>query len=243
VGVSLHNAKPLNSLMELKAYIHRIERAGSDSDAPTLPLGLAAVDGVLPEGGLPLGALHDIRGDMGPLMGFMAFLLGRVAARGRPVLWMDPADDLYLPGLQPYGLHNGNLVIARAIAGDKALLWALNEAVATPALGAVAAPLSKPDFTSLRRLSLAAREQGVTLLLMRQAGAMGASPALTRWHVAAAPSRQGGLPGVGETAWRLTLEKCRNGPEGLAFTIVHGPHGWRAEAEPSAEAAPAALTG
>jgi protein ImuA len=243
VGVGLHNAKPLNSLTELKAYIHRIERAGGDSGAAVLPLGLEAVDGALPEGGLPLGALHDIRGDMGPLTGFMAFLLGRVAARGRPVLWMDPADDLYLPGLQPYGLHSGNLVIARAIVGDRALLWALNEAVATPALGAVAAPLSKPDFTSLRRLSLAAREQGVTLLLMRQPGTAGASPALTRWQVAAAPRRQGGLPGVGETAWRLTLEKCRNGPEGLTFTVIHGAGGWRAEAEASAWTPPAALTG
>jgi len=230
-------------LKELKAYIHRIERNGNDSGASILPLGLQAVDGVLPEGGLPLGALHDVRGDAGPLMGFMAFLMGRVAAKGRPVLWLDPSDDLYLPGLQPYGLDTGNLVIPRAIAGDKALLWALNEAVATPALGAVAAPLHKPDFTALRRLSLAAREQGVTVFLARQRGDIGASPALTRWHVAAAPGRRSGLPGMGDMAWSLTLEKCRNGPEGLSFTVVRSESGWQAEPDRPVADAPAALTG
>lgn len=227
-AVSNQQAGAVTSIKELKAYIQRIERAGASSGAPVLPLGMAAIDSVLPEGGLALGALHEARGEPGPLMGFIALLMGKLAARGRPVLWLDDTDDLYLPGLQPYGLDTGNLVIARAITGDKALLWALNEAVATSALGAVAAPLSRPDFTSLRRLSLAAREQGVTLFLMRREGELGASPALTRWHVKAAPSRQTGLPGIGEMSWSLTLEKCRGGPEGLGFSVTHGENGWQA---------------
>ena len=218
-----------DSLQELKARIRRLEGSVREAGGGVLPLGLTEIDILLPEGGLPLGTLHDMRGDPGPLAGFTAFLLGLVAKHGRPVLWIDATGNLYLPGLLPYGLDAGNLIVASGIAGDKATLWALEEALATSALGAVAACLERPDFTAMRRLSLAAREKGVTAFLMRRMGEVGASPAVTRWHVGAAPSRRNGLPGIGVMAWMLTLEKCRNGPQGLTFQIAKGEAGWKAE--------------
>jgi protein ImuA len=217
------------SIEALRRQIRRLEGIGRAGGGDVLPLGISAIDTALPEGGLAAGALHDMQGEAGPLLGLTALLLGRAAESGRPVLWIDAHDDLYLPGLQPYGLNAGNLLFASGIAGDRATLWALEEALSASGLAAVAAVLERPSFTALRRMSLIAREHGTTAFLMRAEGPLGASPSVSRWHVAAAPSPAGGVPGVGATAWRLTLAKHRYGIEHLSFLVTDGKEGWRAE--------------
>lgn len=230
-------------IRDLKARIRRLEGIGR-AGGGVLPLGLEAVDRVLPDGGLALGAVHEMRGAPGPVAGFAAFLLGLVAARGQPVLWLDGTGDLYFPGLQPYGLGSDDVILASGIRGDGDVLWALEEALSTPALGAVAGFVDNPDFTALRRLQLAARDHGVTAFLMRKEGPLSASAAVTRWHVAAQPSMAGDLPGIGAPGWILTLEKCRGGPEETAFRLWRGEDGWTADASASGEdVAAAAMAG
>jgi protein ImuA len=63
------------------------------------------------------------------------------------------------------------------------------------------------DFTAARRLSLAARASGVPALLLNEAEPLAAT--LTRWQVAAAPSRSRMGIGVGEARWTVTLARCR----------------------------------
>jgi protein ImuA len=79
--------------------------------------------------------------------------------------------------------------------------------------GAVLGEPRALDLTAGRRLQLAARAGGVTCLVLH-AGENGreASAAVTRWRVAAAPSRPpDGLPGLGAARWRVALERCRGG--------------------------------
>ena len=80
---------------DLRERIRRLERAHSAQRAgqAAVPLGVPAIDALLPEGGLLTGALHEIEAGSAPsgrvashdgaALGFAAHLLGRFAAKVR----------------------------------------------------------------------------------------------------------------------------------------------------------------
>lgn len=209
-------------LARLRARIARIERGGGMAQA-ACPFGVPAIDGALPWGGLPRGALHEIGGvaerDLAA-QSFAAVLLGLLAGGehgSRPVLWIAPDAGPYAPALPGLGLDPAQVTTVRARRPADAL-WALEEGVRCPALAAVLAEGAAPDFAQSRRLQLAAAESGVTPLLLQPAhDPLPASAAVTRWRVAAAPSAPDGHGSetVGETVgpgrWRLDLLRCRGG--------------------------------
>lgn len=198
-------------LADLRARIRRIEGAGGEGGR-TLPFGIDAVDGHLPDGGLPLGCLHAVAAqDPGAGTGFAAALLARLATPRTPALWILRGRDLYAPGLAAYGLTPDRLVAVRAVRPVDAL-WAMEEALRCSTLSAVLGELEGLDLTASRRLQLAAESSGVTgFLLDVSAGAVasggrnrlaagrlvegrraeGLSAAVTRWRLDAAPSLDG----------------------------------------------------
>ncbi|MDX1422771.1 MAG: hypothetical protein R3322_06510, partial [Kiloniellales bacterium] len=113
--------------------------------AAVVPLGVPAIDGHLPEGGLRLAGLHEIAGareewDDAVVAGFCLALLGRLAAaRGAggagPVLWAARRVDLYGPGVAglmgPRTPYPGRLILVRARRDDE-VLWALEEGLRAP---------------------------------------------------------------------------------------------------------------
>jgi protein ImuA len=222
------------TIEELRRRIRRLEGIAGEGGR-VLPLG-PALDRALPEGGLPLGCLHEVGpGECmpggaadpwgGAATGFAAALAGRIAAVHGPVVWLlratrrgravTPATEPYAPGLAAWGLGPERLVVARA-RSDEELLWALEEGLRCRGLGAVLAEVGDLDLTAGRRLQLAAEAGGVTALLLRLGPPRAsASAAVTRWAVASAPSRgDAGRPGVGIAAWRLSLLRCRGGRPG-----------------------------
>ena len=90
VSRAANDATPLAA--DLRERIRRLERAHSAQRAgqTAVPLGVAAIDALLPEGGLLTGALHEIEAGPAPsgrvashdgaALGFAAHLLGRFAA-------------------------------------------------------------------------------------------------------------------------------------------------------------------
>jgi protein ImuA len=215
-------------LDELRARLARLDH--HPTDRPILPLGLAAVDRVLPGGGLARGCLHELCGapDRAAAAGFAAALLGRLAADGH-ALWIGPRDDLYAPGLAAQGLPPERLIVVRAGARD-ARLWALEEALRSPGLTAVLAEVDRLTLTQSRRLQLAAEAKGVTAFLLRPlsacdapGAAMGAAPsaastaAMTRWRITPLPAVATGeaSPRAWEPPrWRVELVRCRGGRTG-----------------------------
>jgi len=210
------------SLQQLRAAVTRIERGMmTPQDGAVLPLGMAAVDRALGEGGLRRSALHEVSGSAAD--GFTAMMAGRLAAEeGRPVLWCTVAHgdggDLYPPGLDDLGLVPSRLLLVRC--KDRAdLLAAAEEGLRGRGLAAVVVEADRvPDMTAGRRLQLAAEDGGVTgfLMLRRDAiwrhGAMTPyvmtpTPAVSRWLVDHAP-------GGGGLRWLLTLLRCRTGGAG-----------------------------
>ncbi len=175
-----------------------MEGIGGADGSRFLPLGVPEVDGVLPEGGLPLGCLHEIVGENDPFnsvaTGFGAAILARISGQheashqGRMV-WITRDDDLYAPGIAAYGLKPERLIVVSA-RRDSDILWAMEESLRCRSLAAVLGEIGDIDMVASRRLQLAAEASGVTALLLRSAGRrLGATASVTRWGLSAAPSR------------------------------------------------------
>ena len=223
-------------LAELRGRIRRMEGIGGADGSRLLPLGVPAVDQALPDGGLPLGCLHEVIGENDPFnsvaTGFSAAILARIAERQGQVIWITRGDDLYAPGIAAYGLKPERLIVVRA-RRDADILWAMEESLRCRTLGAVLGEIGDIDMVASRRLQLAAEASGVTGLLLRSADRkLGATASVTRWGLSAAPSRPiDGEPGLGLPRWRTRLLRCRGGRpgewllewDGGGFTLVDAP--------------------
>jgi protein ImuA len=212
-------------LPELRERIRRIERPTAAIHGVS-PFGIAAIDRVLPGGGLARGALHEILGmdgdeeDGALAAAFTAGILGRLAATGNGmVLWCLPRPDLYGPGLAAQGLDPAHIVLVRA-SRDGEILWAMEEGLRAPGIAAVVGEVGTLAAVASRRLQLAAERSGITAFLLRRwrDGGQAArernlpNAAVTRWRIAAVPSQPPwGEPGVGRPRWRVELLRCRGG--------------------------------
>ncbi len=218
------------TLDALRRRIAAIERIGSvaGGGARILPLGPAAIDAHLPWGGLPAACLHEVvdggRGRMGGAATAFAACHAALMAAGRPLLWITGQGrlDLYAPGLAAFGLAPAALIVVQA--RGPAALWAMEEALREPGVGAVVAEIAAIGLTASRRLQLAAEAGGAGAFLLRSAAADALPPtaSVTRWRVgtitggaqgidAQAARTNGGMPPVGAVRWRLELVRCRGG--------------------------------
>src|SRR6202166_4561614 len=188
-----------NTLAVLRGSIERIEAQGEAYSPRKVAFGHADADATL-QGGLALGAMHEVFADSGrqsaTATGFVAGLVGRVSAR-RPLVWIrqDFAEiesgALSMNGLAELGLDPRLLVTVRAADVETALRTAA-DALACDALGAVVLEVwgetRQLDLVASRKLTLAAQASGVTGLLLRVAAQPSSSTAETRWIVRAAHS-------------------------------------------------------
>jgi protein ImuA len=215
-------------LIDLQDRIRRIERGGALRHG-VLPFGVAAIDGALPDGGLALGALHEILGtgadeeDGAAAAGFAAGIAGRIASGngGGVVLWCLKRGDLYGPGIAAHGLDPARVAMVKTPRDDD-ILWALEEGLRAPSsLGGIAAvvgEVGRLPMVAGRRLQLAAERSGIPALVLRrwrsaaEAAAERARPsaAVTRWRIAPLPSMaEADEPGIGQPRWRVELLRCR----------------------------------
>lgn len=229
----------LRAVEELRRLLPRMNEAAGA--ARVISFGLPELDLHLQQGGLAFGALHEVMPadpeDAPAALGFIMALLGRVpclspaslsspslspaclfsSAHGDAMLFVMPKRWLSRHGW-PYGhgLNDLGLAPARMIftetADDKQSLWAIEEALRSSALTAVAGVLDMLDLKTSQRLQFTARETGLPLLVLRPSNMREASAATTRWEVRAAESTGDGF-GL-TTRWRLRLERCRNGRGG-----------------------------
>ena len=76
-------------LAALRARIRAIELDGGDAPGTLVPFGVAAIDDVLPGGGLVRGALHEIAAETvigGAATAFAAALAAHLATPARPLV-------------------------------------------------------------------------------------------------------------------------------------------------------------
>lgn len=201
---------PPEHVEQLKRDIMALE---SRRETPCfLPLGCAPIDSAL-QGGLELGALHEIGG---PAAGLYALFFLKL--RQGPVLWIAQAasiDALNPAGLAFFGFDPARL-LHLAPSGRQACLAAAYEALCSRAPGAVIADLDRPlSLDEARKLQLAAHEGGSLALVLdrRRGGGPGlVSAAVTRWSVSLSACAPAG------TCFRLALTRNRRGAPG-AWTV------------------------
>lgn len=215
------SSKPSGHRAEIVDELRRLlTQQGVAAEAGPLPFGLPAIDGHLPQGGLAGGALHEVvpeaRGDIPAAFGFMAAMLSRIRP-GAPLFLVTSPCGLatfgrpYGHGLNALGLDPARVILVAAPNATQAL-WAMEEALRSAALAAVAGMIGKLDFRASQRLHIAAGETGRLLLLLRPPGM--ASVAVTRWRVAPAAALRDRFGLIARWRWQLKLERCRNGRPG-----------------------------
>jgi protein ImuA len=135
-----------------------------------LPFGIKAIDQHLPEGGLALGALHEVAGGSnGAVDGAAsAFFTAGIAARTRgQVLWCVTRQDLFAPAVAQAGLLPERVIYLEA--GDEpSVLACFEEGLRHRGLGAVVAEVARLSMTASRRLQLAAEGSGAIGIAIRR---------------------------------------------------------------------------
>jgi protein ImuA len=170
------------------------------------------VDAWLPQGGLPAGCVHEVKGtSLAAAIAFSAVLAQRVAGEAGRILYISPDRLLHPIGLLPYGVNLHRLMYVSP-KRPQDLAWAVLEALRCPHVSAVIAVLSGLDLTESRRLQLAAETSKATGFLLGHIASAPIASAITRWKV----SSVRGNPGqrFDEPLWALDLTYCRNGRPG-----------------------------
>ena len=173
--------------------------------------------------GLSPAALHELYAAAeadAPATTGAALAFARLAAGGRPVLWVRhealdrESGAPYSPGLAELGIDPARLIFVRARDVQAALQAGL-EGARCAALGAAIVELrgeaKELDLTASRRLALAAKASGTPVLLARSAAQPQPSAAQTRWRVRAAPSRAPAANAPVHPAFCLSLLRHRGG--------------------------------
>ncbi|MFO0904971.1 MAG: hypothetical protein U0939_18340 [Pirellulales bacterium] len=162
----------------LRQLIQRLEgarrgggEAGDVSSGDVLSTGCAALDRLLPRGGLERGTLVEWRDrisqgsisqrsmsqrSMSGGAGLLAFAAVRQAQRrGGLVVVLDRARRFYPPTLASWGLDWRRVVVVQTRERAEEI-WAAEQALRCPAVAAVYGPLDRLDDREQRRLQLAA---------------------------------------------------------------------------------------
>ena len=195
--------------MEWKELHARVWRGKVATTArAVIPTGFRELDRALPGGGWPLGAITEILvdgygiGELGLLMPALSALTKEDPAKPKKwVAWIAPPFIPYAPALQQHGVNVDRLLMIHPTSSVKSRLWAIEQAVRSGSSAGVLAWVAAAGGVVLRRLQLAAEEQGCWVLLFRPASARRErSPAALRIHVSQA-----------EAATRVEIVKCRGG--------------------------------
>lgn len=151
--------------------------------------------------------------------GWAGFLLPQIDA-ARPLLWVQDRMAILEAGrVHPAGLGPIELIHVEARDGREAL-WAMEEGLRCPGIGAVIGELSGDpaslDFTATRRLAVAAERSRVPCWLVRQSGTANLSGARMRWRVGSLPSLPNALDpkAPGAPAWDAELFRARGAAPG-----------------------------
>ena len=180
------------------------------------PSGFAELDANLPGGGWPIGAIAELMSDAAGIgeLSLLMPVLSRLARAGRYIAYIAPPYLPYGPALAQRGVPLERVLLIQTRSLQESL-WATEQALRCPAIGAVLGWPAHIVDRSVRRLQLAAEVGGSLGILYRPpAAARESSPAALRLRLHAAPE---GLA--------VEIHKSRGGAAGLTLRVAVTPTG------------------
>jgi len=154
-------------------------------------------------------------------LGFLLSAAGEGAVWGglmvaAPQAWFRERGRVVAGGLARLGLEDQTVLIA-APATEIEALWALEEGLRSGAVGLAVGAVEGASLLASRRLDLAARAAGATVVLIKTRPARDLSAARRRWRVTPHPSapHPWDPKASGSVRWRVALERSRDGASGV----------------------------
>jgi len=194
-----------------------------------LPSGFAELDANLPGGGWRSGAIAELMSDAMGIgeLGLLMPVLSSLARAGRYIAWIAPPYLPYAPALAQRGLPLERVLLVRTDCLQESL-WATEQALRCPAVGAVLSWPAHIIDKNVRRLQLAAEAGDSLGFLYRPAeAARESSPAALRLRLHAPGNGEGNGEGDGMT---IEIQKVRGGRAGIRVqcrnkdaVVVHTP--------------------
>jgi protein ImuA len=161
---------PIPAVEALRARLQALD-GGARRRRAVLPFGVPPIDEWLPDGGLALGALHEVAGGgNGAVDGAAAALFAAgIAARTRGrVLWCVTRHDLFAPAIAQAGLKPDRVIYVEG-GDEKTVLACCEEGLREHSgLGAVIGEVMRLSMTASRRLQLAAEGSGAIGIAIRR---------------------------------------------------------------------------
>ncbi len=179
-------------------------------DRTAAPSGFAELDASLPGGGWPIGAVAELMPEVTGIgeLALLAPALSKLAGSGRYIAWIAPPYLLYAPALMQWNLPLERMLIIRTSSLQETL-WASEQALRCPAIGAALSWPAEIADKNVRRLQLAAEAGGSLGVLYRPITAASEhSPAALRLRLR--PARDG---------ITVDIHKCRGGRAGLRLQL------------------------
>jgi hypothetical protein len=206
------NAQP-RTIDELSRRLREIERGrprlARDASAADEPVstGIEGLDRLLPERGFPAGTLAEWLAEEGAGAGTLALLAAQRGGPSQTLVVIDSHRQWYAPAACARGLDLGETILVRPQRRADAL-WALEQALRCPAVGATVAWFDRLQDRAFRRLKLAAEQgRGVGFLLRPTSAIREPSWADVRLLVEALPA----LSSASGRRIRVELLRCRGG--------------------------------
>jgi protein ImuA len=202
-------------LRKLTERIQAIESGQHCKSPAIVPLGMPALDPLLPDGGLPAGSLVEL---LSAAEGAGAWTFGLLMARQasgqqKTLVVVDLSGCFYPPAAAKLGvdLHR-TIVVHPSTQGDAHA--AMNLALRCSAVGAVVAWCDRIQPLEFRRLQLAA-EVGTGLgFLLRGSSALRA-PSFARWRLLVTPMDSTDA----SRRIRVDVVRCRGGKDGQSLIV------------------------
>jgi len=218
----------------LRRQVARLEGISRPADERPVSTGSPALDRLLPAGGLARSSLVEyLSPGPGSGTGTLALAAAREAcADGRALVVVDRSRTFYAPAAAAWGIDLSQTLLLQP-ADEAAELWALDQALQCPGVGAVYAMCGALNVRDFRRLQLAAESVGTLGVLVRPARLRGQpSWADVQWEIGRVHERsEMHLPTrslvhfvslMHPTPWRLRAElvRCRGAPGGQVAELV-----------------------
>ncbi len=200
-----HVSPPPLDRDQLRARLEHMSRnphADDQSRPSAQPTGFANFDALLPGGGWPVGAITEVMPETQGIgeLSLLLPALAQLSRAGRYLVWIAPPCLPYPLALAQHGLVLNRMVLVQA-RDAASVLWAAEQALRCPAVGAVLAWPASLDDRRVRRLQLAAETGGSCGVLYRPpSAALQPSPAALRLRLKAL-----------NTGLHVEIQKARGG--------------------------------